>query len=155
MEPVPGVYGASAGAAAVLTAYATILPELEHRVRLFWLVPVRFHTRHGVWLLLVAAGWCIYARAFREIGPAGIVTGALIGWLWARLLGFGRLLWFQRAAHDRDAIERRRDRMSPEEFISAEVDPILEKIGRTGLRSLTRAERRLLDRAKEKIESKK
>jgi membrane associated rhomboid family serine protease len=155
VEPVIGIHGGSAGAAAMLAAYATILPELEHRFRLFWLVPVRFHTRHAVLLLLLAAGWCVHARGLQEVGPAGVITGAVLGWFWARLLGFGRLLWFQRAACDRDAIERRRERMSAEEFISAEVDPILEKIARSGLRSLTRAERRLLDLAKEKIEAKR
>lgn len=154
VEPEVGVYGAGAAAAAMFAAYATILPELEHRVRLFWVVPLRFRTRHVVLLVVALAGWCVYARAMGEVGPPGIIAGALLGWLWARLLGFGQLLWFQRAAHDRDAIERRRDRMSAEEFISAEVDPILEKIAREGVRSLTRAERKLLQRAKEKIESK-
>jgi membrane associated rhomboid family serine protease len=154
IAPGTSVYGAGAAAAAMFAAYATILPELEHRVRLFWLVPIRFRTRHAVLLVLALAAWCVHAARFGEVGPAGIVAGALLGWLWARLLGFGGLMWFQRAAHDRDAIERRRERMSAEEFISAEVDPILEKIARDGVRSLTRTERKLLQRAKEKIESK-
>jgi membrane associated rhomboid family serine protease len=155
VAPEVGVYGASAAAAAVLTAYATILPELDHRVRLFIVWAVNLRARHMVILMLILAAFCVQARLCGAIGPAGILIGAVVGWFWARLLGFGRLLWFQRARHERDAIERRRERMSPEEFISAEIDPILEKIAREGLRSLTRAERRLLERAKSKMESKR
>ena len=40
----------------------------------------------------------------------------------------------------------RRLRMSAEEFVSAEMDPILEKISREGIGSLTREERRILER---------
>jgi membrane associated rhomboid family serine protease len=149
LAPGDGVYGASAAAAAVLAAYATILPELDHRV---FLLPVRFRAKHFVIFGLILAVCCVKLRMGSEVGPGGILLGAGIGWLWARLLGFGRLLWFQRAAHERDAIERRRERMSAEEFISAEIDPILEKIARDGMRSLSRAERRLLERAKAKME---
>lgn len=155
MEPASGIYGASAGTAALLTAYAIILPELEHRTRLFWLFPIRFHTRHAVILMLALAGWWTLAHLCSRIGPAGILTGALLGWLWARALGFGRVMWFHRAATEREAIERRRERMSADEFINAEIDPILEKISRTGMRSLSREERRLLECAREKIASKR
>ena len=42
-------------------------------------------------------------------------------------------------------------RMSPREYISARIDPILEKISRHGLGSLTDDERRLLANAREKM----
>ena len=41
--------------------------------------------------------------------------------------------------------------MTPDQFISSEVDPILEKIAEHGLQSLTRAERRTLEKGSEKI----
>ena len=41
--------------------------------------------------------------------------------------------------------------MSLDEFISAEIDPVLEKISRNGLGSLTRRERRMLAEAREKM----
>ena len=40
---------------------------------------------------------------------------------------------------------------TPEEFIAQEIDPLLEKISREGMGSLTRAERKLLAKAREKI----
>ena len=42
--------------------------------------------------------------------------------------------------------------MSSGQFITEEIDPILEKISRDGIRSLSRAEKRLLDMGREKIE---
>jgi hypothetical protein len=44
--------------------------------------------------------------------------------------------------------------MTPEEFIAQEIDPLLDKISRQGMGSLTRAERRLLAKAREKIAAK-
>jgi hypothetical protein len=41
--------------------------------------------------------------------------------------------------------------MSSEQFINEEIDPILEKISRDGIRSLTRAEKRILEMGREKI----
>jgi hypothetical protein len=41
--------------------------------------------------------------------------------------------------------------MTPSEFIEHEIDPLLEKIARKGIHSLTRAERRLLSQASEKV----
>ena len=44
--------------------------------------------------------------------------------------------------------------MTPAEFISREIDPILDKISREGIHSLTRAERKILEKGREKIERK-
>jgi len=41
--------------------------------------------------------------------------------------------------------------MSPGQFINEEIDPILEKISRDGIRSLTRGEKRILEMGREKI----
>jgi hypothetical protein len=41
--------------------------------------------------------------------------------------------------------------MTPEQFISAEIDPILDKISREGMHSLSRAERKILEKGREKI----
>jgi hypothetical protein len=44
--------------------------------------------------------------------------------------------------------------MTAEEFIAQEIDPLLEKISRDGMGSLTRAERKLLAKGREKIAGK-
>lgn len=41
--------------------------------------------------------------------------------------------------------------MDAEQFIAEEVDPLLEKISRSGLRSLSRRERHTLARGREKL----
>jgi hypothetical protein len=41
--------------------------------------------------------------------------------------------------------------MTAEEFIAEEIDPLLEKISRNGMQSLTRAERRTLAQVREKV----
>jgi len=70
------------------------------------------------------------------------------------MLGFGRPSILQRALSQRRAEAERHNAMTPEEFIAQEIDPLLEKISRDGMGSLTRAERRLLTKAREKIEGK-
>jgi hypothetical protein len=42
--------------------------------------------------------------------------------------------------------------MGAEEFIALEVDPLLEKISREGIQSLTRSELRTLSLAREKLD---
>jgi hypothetical protein len=42
--------------------------------------------------------------------------------------------------------------LPPEEFISREVDPILDKISAHGIQSLTPRERQILERARSKME---
>ena len=41
--------------------------------------------------------------------------------------------------------------MTSAQFIAEEIDPILEKISRDGIRSLTRNERRILSMGREKM----
>ena len=41
--------------------------------------------------------------------------------------------------------------LPPEEFLSKEVDPILDKISAHGIQSLTERERRILERARAKM----
>jgi len=51
----------------------------------------------------------------------------------------------------RRAVAERYRQMTTEQLIAEEIDPLLDKISRNGVGSLTRAERRLLARAREKI----
>jgi len=39
--------------------------------------------------------------------------------------------------------------MSPDEYMREQVDPILDKIAREGMQSLTRSERKILESAKD------
>ena len=145
------IAGFSAAAAAVIVAYATIMPELEQSLSFFFLFQLRFRAKTFAVAMMVFGIACVVLQAMSDIGPTGILTGSVIGWAWARKLGFGIPMWFQRAAFERRQRELRRERMTPEEFVAMEIDPILDKISRDGMQSLTRAERKILDQGREKI----
>jgi hypothetical protein len=82
---------------------------------------------------------------------SAIPGGLGAGWLYANLLGFGHASWLRRFMRRRREAVERMQRMSREEFIEQELNPLLEKIARTGMRSLTREDRRILERAREKV----
>jgi membrane associated rhomboid family serine protease len=145
------VTGFSAAAAAILTAYATIMPELETGVSFFHLFPLRFRAKYLAFAMVVFAAGCVATGTLGEIGPAGILTGSVLGWVWARKLGFGNPMWFQRRRFEREQRELRIERMSAEDFMRMEMDPILEKISRHGMQSLSRAERKMLEQGREKL----
>jgi membrane associated rhomboid family serine protease len=145
------VVGFSAAAAAVLSAYATVMPELETGVSFFHLFPLRFRAKYLAFAMVIFAAGCVATGTLGEIGPAGILTGSVIGWVWARQLGFGNPMWFQRRRFEREQREMRIQRMSAEDFMRTEMDPILEKISLHGIQSLTRAERKVLDQGREKL----
>lgn len=150
-QPLVGV---SAGVAAVIVAYTTILPELEVTFHLLFVLPMRLRTKHLAWGLLAACGVCWYFHTATEIGPAGMLAGALFGWAYVKQLGYGNPLAIQRYIFDRRQRAARLARMSPEQFITAEIDPILEKIAERGVHSLTRAERKILEQGRGKLTGK-
>ena len=145
---------ASGGVAAVLVAYATILPELELTSMLFFILPVRLKAKHLAYGAFAVAILGIALDRSSSVAHSAYLGGCIAGWLYAHLLGFGRPSVVQRALRQRRADVERYRTMSPEQFISEEVDPVLDKISREGMQSLTRTERRTLARAQEKIAEK-
>jgi membrane associated rhomboid family serine protease len=147
--------GVSAGVAAVIAAYATILPDLEVTVLLFFVLPVRVRAKMlGFAGMAVAAALWISGTA-SQIGPAGLLAGFVVGWAYVKELGFGNPLAIQRFLYKRRQRAARVARMPAAQFISEEIDPILDKISRDGMHSLTRAERKILERGREKISARR
>ncbi len=145
------LFGASGGVAAVLVAYATVLPELELSCPLFFAIPNRLKAKH---LAYGAFGLAVILLCFDRNGPvshSACLGGCLAGWLYAHLLGFGRPSLAQRFLHQRKIEAERYEQMSVEELVTIEIDPILEKISRCGITGLSRKERRNLARAREHI----
>ncbi len=153
---LPGVtlLGMSAGVVAVLVAFTTTLPELEVTVNLFFVLPVRLRAKHLAGALVGVCALMLYAHTTPEIGPVAMLVGCAVGWFHARHSGFGNPLFFQRYLFEKRQRAARLERMTPDQFISAEIDPILEKISRQGIQSLTRAERKVLEQGREKIAAK-
>jgi membrane associated rhomboid family serine protease len=142
---------ASGGVAAVVVAYATILPELEFiSTRLFGVV-VRLKAKHlgyGAFALGVFS-FCINRSG---VGcHSAYLGGCIAGWLYANLLGFGRPSILQRVLRQRRAAADRFRQLTPDQIIAEEIDPLLEKISCRGIKGLTRAERRILARAHQRI----
>ena len=134
---------ASGGIAAVLVAYATILPELE--------LAFRIKAKYVAFAAVAASALLVVIDRTGTVTHSAYLGGCAAGWLYAHLLGFGRPSFVQRALHQRKANAERHRQMNADQFIAEEVDPLLEKISREGLNSLTRGERRILAQAREKL----
>jgi membrane associated rhomboid family serine protease len=146
------IAGSSSGVFAVLLAFSTILPEYE--MSPFSIIPIRIRAKYVGWL---AAGGSVAMAAFDfapGVAHVADLGGCMVGWMYARQLGFGNPWWFQRRMMERRQREQRLERMSPDQYMTQEIDPILDKIARDGIRSLTRAERRILERGSVKISQK-
>jgi membrane associated rhomboid family serine protease len=152
LMPVDSVlFAASGGVAAVVVAYATILPELELTAIRLFAVTLRLKAKH------LAYGTLILAIAFVCIDRTGTIChsaylgGSAAGWLYAHLLGFGRPSFVERFLRQRRVEAEQYEQMSVEQLMTEEIDPLLEKISRHGFTSLSRSERRALLKAREKI----
>jgi len=151
MPPQTVLFGASGGVAALVMAYATVLPDLDlidWRSRWF---QVHLKAKHTACAILLLALVMFAIDRTGAVMYSAIPGGSVAGWLYANLLGFGHASWLRRLLRRRREAVQRVERMSREEFIQQELDPLLEKIARSGMQSLTRAERRILERAREKV----
>lgn len=145
------LFGAAGGVAAVLVAYAIILPELELTSMVFFTLPLRLKAKHLAYGMFATAVLLVVFDRSGAITHSAYLGGCVAGWLYAHLLGFGRPSFLQRMLLQRRAEAERLQRMSADQFVSEEIDPLLEKISRQGLTSLSRSERRKLAKAGERI----
>ncbi len=161
------VVGASAGAFGLVAAYATLYPERPLTLLLFFVLPISMRAR---FLLLISGLMAVFGLLFAHDGVAhaahlgGMLTGiAFVRWA-------GRWQWprfrqpFRRraprvlvATHTQKTSPWRPAKAEPNEdlpaaeFISREVDPILDKISQHGIHSLTERERKILEAARQKM----
>ena len=153
--PAVALVGVSGGVAAVVAGYATVLPELELNVNLFFAIPLRLRAKFtGLAVLALGGGLCWLRPAAPSIGPVAIVVGCIVGWVFVRRLGFGNPFAVQRYFYERRKRATRLAGMNAEQFMAEELNPILEKISRVGVTGLTRAERKLLAQGREKLAAK-
>ena len=142
---------AGGGVAALLVAFATILPDWELAEWLRPVLPVKLKAKYFAYALAGAGTVLMIFDRRGVVGHSAWLGGCAAGWFYAHLLGFGRPSYLQRSLHHRRLEGERRRQMPLEEFITAEIDPLLEKISRSGLGSLTRSERRTLAQVREKM----
>lgn len=170
--------GSMPAAYALLGAYASLLPEWHVGAASRWGTLGHLETAHippsesannreatrprkSHWRIYLRAkhvGWigCAIALALRsmhwlpEIGPEAMVCACLWGSSLTRWMGFGRLPMYEQHWRSRSSALERRNQLTWADFVRIELDPILEKIARSGLQSLTRAEKRVLDEARKR-----
>ena len=143
--------GASAGVCAVLIGFTTILPEIEITLLLFFVIPVRLKAKYlALAIVLFSLALAISGQA-PGIGHVAHLGGCLLGWVYMKQLGFGNPLRLQKYIFEKRQRAERQSRMTSTQFINEEIDPILDKISREGLHSLSRAERKILEKGRDKI----
>jgi membrane associated rhomboid family serine protease len=162
------VVGASAGAFGLVAAFATLYPERPLMLLLFFIIPVNMRAK---FLLLFSGLLAVFGILFPtdNIAHAAHLGGILAGIVFVRYAIHWHWHWprFQRAQRSplRPLVKVPRrtsglwgqtqsgvdEDLPPEEFLSKEVDPILDKISAHGIQSLTDRERRILETAREKI----
>jgi membrane associated rhomboid family serine protease len=159
------VYGASAGVSGIFAIFAIL--ESHAEVRLYFVLPIKARV-----LLYIFAGIALFFTMVptpRQAGVAhaahlgGIIAGILfIRWdarriptNWNPLQGRRRKRQLVQAAAQVTRWRGKREQppaeTPPEEFISREVDPILDKISAHGIHSLTPREREILEAARSKM----
>jgi len=167
------LFGASAGICGVVAVFCLLEPEQP-------IIPLFIKARYALWVFIgIAVVFTVIPMGSHVSHVAhlgGLLTGVVwvkLGWhhdfkplpwegLWARLCFWHPLHARQRKQEPvRAASVRGRSwrtnssqsdsEIAPEEFISKEVDPILDKISAQGIQSLTERERKILDAAQKKM----
>lgn len=178
-SPGTSLIGASGGAFALVCAFATILPQMEIVAALYFVVPVRLKMK---WLgfglaigSLLLAGMKHAFGIFAEYGHLAHFGGCVLGWYYARVLGYGGtpLPFFglngpkakrasspqrvspggfkRRPARFRTMKVRDASTTVPANGLKEQMDQVLDKINREGFQSLTAEEKRILERGSELI----
>lgn len=162
-----GVIGASAGAFGLVGAFALLFPERTITLLLFFILPVSMRARTLLWISIALGvfGLLIPTDNVAHAAHLGGLLGAAI-YLKGVVEG-----GFQRRMNRPAPTLRRRPRvvvmsgggtaprppgLEPEsaeeaDFISRQVDPILDKISAHGIQSLTEQERQILELARNRI----
>ncbi|MHB8521511.1 MAG: rhomboid family intramembrane serine protease [Limisphaerales bacterium] len=163
------VVGASAGIFGLVAAFATLFPEQELTLLLFLIIPISMRARTLLWLSIGVALFGILVPT-ENVAHAAHLGGIFAGWAYIFWIVQGRLgsKWsavrvlprrpreLVRATsakrsvwHSQKSAEL--DDLPPAEFISQQVDPILDKISAHGIQSLTERERKILEAARAKM----
>lgn len=151
MPPDSVLLASSGGVAALIVGYAMLLPELELLSSRWLFRPPPVRPKHLAYATIALA--LIFVVAFRRgtLTHSAWLGGYAAGWLYTHLLGFGRPSFLQRFLQRRGEQARRYARMTTEELIAEEIDPLLDKIGQCGIGKLSHREWRGLLRARAKL----
>jgi membrane associated rhomboid family serine protease len=137
---------------ALIGVYSTILPGWRMGAASRWRVLCPLTAGAFGWLAAICCAFWWASGWFPEAGPAPMLAGLFAGWAFARFLGFGQPLLGQHRTQLHTPEARQIEEMNWEEFLTRELDPVLEKISTQGISSLTRAEWKILQQSRRKLE---
>jgi membrane associated rhomboid family serine protease len=157
--------GASAGVFGFLAAFAMIFWDRQLTAFLFFLIPVNMRAKYL--LVLSVIGAVVGMLLPGTVAHAAHLGGMVMGVIYMRLAIYGHWPKFGRAVRARPrqlvgvvtttskdwtgGMPPAAEDIPAEEFLSREVDPILDKISAHGIQSLTEQERRILEKARERM----
>jgi membrane associated rhomboid family serine protease len=160
------VVGASAGVFGLAAAFARLEPARE--ILVFFVLPVRASI--CLWVATAVAIFYILVPAERGIAHGAHLGGIIAGVAYIRWVihsSTSLVLWrpFRRQPQRRELVSAPpmkrspwkrpvktiEEELPPGEFISKEVDPILDKISAHGIQSLTDREKQILEAARKKM----
>lgn len=157
------VVGASAGVFGFIAAFAALFPARQLTLLLFFILPITitakflliFSAAVSIFGILIPAGQVAHGAHLGGLlaGLAFVRWGLQSEWTMPRLPSIRRPKVFvhkQSAAWPTPKAGNDPD-LPSEEFISREVDPILDKISAHGIQSLTERERKILEAARAKM----
>jgi membrane associated rhomboid family serine protease len=158
--------GASGGVYAVVIAFATLHPNRPITLLLFFILPVTLLAKY---LALITVGISLLfsiSSARDGIAHLAHLGGMAAGFLYIRMLRYDyafpkiSLPKFRRRSRAekmfhvvRSEALQEEDETSPKNkrYMEEKIDPILDKIAKYGIQSLTPEERKLLDEAKDRL----
>jgi membrane associated rhomboid family serine protease len=168
--------GASAGVFGFMGVLARLFPYREVYLLLFFVLPIRLKLHWVFWGSFAIAMVSILAAIRTEAGDSvahaahlgGLLYGAFYvaklvrnGGFMRFLPGMPRIRFVSDGSAKGSAATHRRNWRKPRvvdaaevaegDFMSREVDPILDKISKHGIHSLSESERKILDKARSKM----
>ncbi len=158
--------GASAATFGLVAAFAMMFPNRQIVLLVFFVLPVSFRARTLLWIAFALAIFGVLLQPESHIAHGAHLGGLCAGagfvycfvrnrWRF-RLPSFSRL-WPQKIGVRRGGKPWRNARAASAgkpgnaDFISQEIDPILDKISEQGIHSLTKEERQLLESARSRM----
>jgi len=157
--------GASAGGFGLIAAFAVAFAERPLTAFLFFLIPINMRAKYL--LVLSVIGAVVGMLLPGSVAHAAHLGGMAMGVLYMRLAIYGHWPRFNRTVRARPrrlvgvvsttskdwegGLPPAAEDIPAEEFRSREVDPILDKVSAHGIQSLTEQERRILEKARERM----
>ena len=147
--------GASGAIYAVIIAFATLYPNRPVTLLVFYVLPVTLLAKYLA-IAAVAVSVLYSVSAVGHVAHLAHLGGMGVGYLFIKSLEastpwFSQLKFWKRYRSEPSPKGVLQSKILKDEFIQEEIDPILDKIAKEGIQSLSREERRLLNEAKDRL----